>query len=60
VNRVVFISGGIAHAAYGGIGLGLYFGVSPALGATVFSVAVSMVMGVASIKSKERADTIIG
>jgi zinc transport system permease protein len=60
VNRIVFISGGIAHAAYGGIGLGLYFGVSPALGATLFSVAVSMVMGVASIKSRERADTIIG
>lgn len=60
VNRIVFISGGIAHAAYGGIGLGLYFGVSPVLGATLFSVAVSMVMGVASIKSRERADTIIG
>jgi zinc transport system permease protein len=60
VNRIVFISGGIAHAAYGGIGLGLYCGVSPALGATLFSVAISMVMGVASIKSKERADTIIG
>jgi zinc transport system permease protein len=60
VNRIVFISGGIAHAAYGGIGLALYSGVSPALGATLFSVAVSMVMGIASIKSKERADTIIG
>jgi zinc transport system permease protein len=60
VNRIVFISGGIAHAAYGGIGLAMYFGVSPALGATLFSVAVSMVMGVTSIKSKERADTIIG
>jgi zinc transport system permease protein len=60
VNRIVFISGGIAHAAYGGIGLGLYFGVSPALGATLFSVAISMGMGVASIKNKERADTIIG
>ena len=60
VNRIVFISGGIAHAAYGGIGLALYFGASPALGATIFSVMISMVMGVASIKSKERADTIIG
>jgi len=60
VNRIVFISGGIAHAAYGGIGLALYFGVSPALGATLFSVAISMVMGVTSIKSKERADAIIG
>jgi zinc transport system permease protein len=60
VNRIVFISGGIAHAAYGGIGLALYLGVSPGLGATLFSVAISMVMGVASIKSKERSDTIIG
>lgn len=25
VNRIVFISGGIAHAAYGGIGLGYFF-----------------------------------
>lgn len=25
INRIVFISGGIAHAAYGGIGLGYFF-----------------------------------
>lgn len=60
VNRIVFISGGIAHAAYGGIGLAIYFGIPPALGAVTFSVLVSMVMGIASVKSKERADTIIG
>jgi len=60
VNRIVFISGGIAHAAYGGIGLGLYLGISPSLGAVLFSVLISVVMGVASVKSKERADTIIG
>jgi len=60
VNRIVFISGGIAHAAYGGIGLALYFGLSPAVGATLFSVVISMVMGIASIKSRERADTFIG
>ena len=60
VNRIVFISGGIAHAAYGGIGLGLYLGISPYLGAVFFSVVVSIVMGIASVKVKERADTIIG
>ena len=26
VNRIVFISGGIAHAAYGGIGVAFYLG----------------------------------
>ena len=60
VNRIVFLSGGIAHAAYGGIGLAFYAGFSPTLGATGFAVAVSIIMGAVSIKSKHRADTIIG
>jgi zinc transport system permease protein len=60
VNRIAFISGGIAHAAYGGIGLAFYLQIPPTLGAAIFSVAVSMIMGIASVKSKERADTIIG
>ncbi len=59
-NRIVFLSGGIAHSAYGGIGLALYMGFSPALGAASFSIAVSMIMGAVSLKSKQRADTIIG
>lgn len=60
VNRIVFISGGIAHAAYGGIGIAFYLGLPPSLGAALFSVLVSVVMGIASLKSKQRADTIIG
>ena len=60
VNRIVFISGGIAHAAYGGIGLALYTGFPPYLGAALFSFFVSMVMGIVSLKNKERADTVIG
>ena len=60
VNRIVFISGGIAHSAYGGIGLALYTGLSPTLGAALFSVAVAMIVGAISLKNKHRADTIIG
>ncbi len=60
INRMVFISGGIAHASYGGIGLALYAGFSPTLGAMIFAVAGSMIMGVCSVKNKHRADTIIG
>lgn len=37
-RRLVFISGGITHASFGGLGLGFYLGVSPVLMATVFSV----------------------
>ena len=37
-RRLVFISGGITHASVGGIGIGLYTGISPILGAAIFSV----------------------
>ena len=60
VNRIVFISGGIAHAAYGGIGLAFFTGISPTLGAGLFSVAVSMIMAAVSFKNRHRADTFIG
>ncbi|MCD8319017.1 MAG: metal ABC transporter permease [Paraprevotella sp.] len=37
-RRLVFISGGITHASFGGIGIGVYFGWSPIISATIFSV----------------------
>ncbi len=35
-RRLVFISGGITHASFGGIGIGVYLGFSPILSAAVF------------------------
>jgi zinc transport system permease protein len=60
IKRIVFISGGIAHAAYGGIGLGYYFKIDPVIGAIVFSVLSALGMGVVQRKTRQRADTIIG
>ncbi|WP_407944719.1 metal ABC transporter permease [Ornatilinea apprima] len=60
VNRIVFISGGIAHAAYGGIGLGYFFKFNPILGAIAFSLLAALGMGAVQRKTRERADTIIG
>ncbi|MDC0834798.1 metal ABC transporter permease [Geitlerinema sp. CS-897] len=60
VNRIVFISGGIAHAAYGGIGLGYFFGFDPVLGAIAFSLAAALGMGVVQRRTEQRADTLIG
>lgn len=37
-RRLVFISGGITHASFGGVGIGLYAGISPILSAAIFSV----------------------
>jgi zinc transport system permease protein len=60
VNRIVFLSGGIAHAAYGGIGLSFFFGWPYLVGTLGFSFTAAMVMAAVSLKAKHRADTIIG
>lgn len=60
VNRIVFISGGIAHAAYGGIGLGYFFQFNPVFGAIAFSLISAVGMGLVERKTKQRSDTIIG
>ncbi len=60
VNRIVFISGGIAHAAYGGIGIGYFFKFNPVLGAIAFSVLSALGMGLVYRKTQQRSDTIIG
>jgi zinc transport system permease protein len=60
VNRIVFISGGIAHAAYGGIGLAFFFGFSYLIGILGFSLLVAAIMAAVSLKTRQRADTIIG
>ena len=60
VNRIVFISGGIAHAAYGGIGLGYFWGFNPVYGAIAFALVSALGMGWVARKTRQRADTIIG
>ena len=60
VNRIVFLSGGIAHAAYGGIGLAFYLGLPFLVGTLGFSVAAALVMAAVTLKAKHRGDTIIG
>jgi zinc transport system permease protein len=37
-RRIVFISGGITHASFGGIGLAFFLGFNPLLGAVLFAV----------------------
>jgi len=61
LNRIVFISGGIAHTAFGGIGLGYFLETDPLIAAVAFSVAAALGIGVISnSKSKISQDTAIG
>jgi len=60
VRRMVSVSGGISHAAFGGVGLGYYLGIDPLLGATVFTVATALGIGALEVRGRQQMDTIIG
>jgi zinc transport system permease protein len=60
VNRLVFLAGGVAHAAYGGVGLAFFLGL-PVLPCTMgFTLGTSAIMAGVTLKRKERAETVIG
>ncbi len=58
-RRLVFISGGITHASFGGIGIGLYAGISPVITAAVFSVLSAFGVEWLSRRSDMREDSAI-
>jgi zinc transport system permease protein len=60
VNRIVFLSGGIAHAAFGGIGLAFFFGLHYMVGTIGFAILAALVRASITLKARHRADTIIG
>jgi zinc transport system permease protein len=53
------LSGGIAHAAFGGVGLGYLLGFPPMLGAAGFGVLAGLLVGVASRRLRSGLDTLI-
>jgi zinc transport system permease protein len=60
VKKIIFISGGIAHASFGGIGLGYLLGFSPILGALAFSLVSALSMGYVTRRTRLPEDTAIG
>lgn len=60
VRRVVFISGGISHSSFGGIGIARFLSFEPLLGALLFAITSALGIGLLSSKTKEREDTSIG
>ncbi|MFC1867108.1 metal ABC transporter permease [Thermodesulfobacteriota bacterium] len=60
VKRIGYISGGIAHATFGGIGLGYFLGVNPLYCLIPFSLASAWGIGLVSRKANVSEDTAIG
>ncbi|WP_135605248.1 metal ABC transporter permease [Methanococcoides sp. NM1] len=60
VKKIVFISGGIAHASFGGIGISYFLGINPMFGVLPFGLFSALTMGTISKRSDVPEDTIIG
>jgi zinc transport system permease protein len=59
-RRMVFLSGGITHASFGGIGLGYFVGINPVFGAAVFGILSALGVEYLSVKQNIREDSAIG
>ena len=59
-RRMVFLSGGITHASFGGIGIGYFAGINPVVCAAVFSILSALGIEYLSVKQKIREDSAIG
>jgi zinc transport system permease protein len=59
-KRMVFISGGITHASFGGIGIAYFLGFNPVAGAAVFSILSALGIEYVSGKTNVREDSAIG
>lgn len=60
VKRMVSLSGGISHAAFGGVGLGYLLGVDPLTGAFGFATVVALGIGVLKERAGQHLDTLVG
>ena len=58
-KKLTMMSGGIAHTAYGGVGLGYLLGIEPLIGAAVFSVGASFGIGYLRKRGGASVDIII-
>lgn len=59
-KKIVFVSGGISHTAFGGIGLGYLLGVNPILMALPFSILSAISIGILRRRTRISEDSAIG
>lgn len=58
-KKLVSMSGGIAHASFGGIGAGYFFGIEPIFGGLIFALSASLGVGKLKRSVGTHTDTII-
>ncbi len=58
-RRLLFISGGISHASFGGVGLGMFLGINPTIPAFLFAIASAIGVQKAGESKEIREDSAI-
>jgi zinc transport system permease protein len=58
-KRISSLSGGISHAAFGGVGLGYLLGFDPTIGAAIFGVVAGIAIGLVYRRVRSGLDTLI-
>lgn len=59
VRRMASVSGGLSHAAFGGVGLAYLLRIEPMIGAGVFALAGALGIGVLSRTRRQAIDTLV-
>lgn len=59
-RRLVFLSGGITHSSFGGVGIAYYLGLNPLLGAFCFAVLSAIGIEACAADKRIREDSAIG
>jgi len=67
VKRIVFVTGGIAHTTFGGVGMAFYLQSNfmmmwfePMLGAAIFAISAAVIMASPKVSRMLREDSVIG
>ncbi len=60
VNGLTFMAGGIAHSAYGGIGLSVFFDFPMEPTTLGYTLVVSVIMGMLTRRDRGRIDSVVG
>lgn len=59
-RRMVFLTGGITHASFGGLGIAFYLGANPIAGAMLFAVFSALGIEWAGSRGRIREDSAVG
>lgn len=59
-NKKVFVAGSVAHSAFGGVGLALFCGFSPTMGAMIFAIVLALFLAWAHRHYPDRLDSYMG